>query len=122
MRALSILMCAYHGNDTIDPYPLMPWEAKKILCITPKVFALISRAFKTFRRSIKTPYSRKVVNHACNPGVKKLMLQTCSQRAYEPTDAIQCNICDYRRWVRVKEWFNDYNPDAQTSKRTLFIK
>ncbi len=110
------------GNDTIDPYPLIPWEAMKILCITPEAFALISKAFKIFRDSIKTLHSRKVLKHIRNPVPKKLMPRTIPQRAYEPTDAIQCNICDYRRWVRVKEWFNEFNQDMEISKRTLLIQ
>jgi hypothetical protein len=29
------------------------------------------------------------------------------QTAYEPTNAIRCNDSERRRWVRVREWFND---------------
>jgi hypothetical protein len=94
----------------------------KILCITPEAFALIRRALETFRDSIKKPCSRKVIKRIrSNPAPKKRMPETYSQSAYEPTDAIQFNVCDYRRWVRVKEWFNDYNPDAELSKKTLLI-
>jgi hypothetical protein len=56
----------------------------------------------------KRPTLRKV-------GTKNLCIKTkresknvLYQAAYEPSKAIACNDADWRRWARVKEWFNDY--------------
>lgn len=41
------------------------------------------------------------------------MAQSQHFSAYEPSTAITVNECDYRRWCRVAEWFNQYGPDAE---------
>jgi hypothetical protein len=110
------------GNDTIDPYPLIPGEAAKILCITPETFARISQAYRAFRNFIKRPDSRKVVEPKCQSKPKDTVLTVNHQRDYEPTNAIYVNECDYRRWVRVKEWFDEYGPDADKFEKTLLIQ
>ena len=95
------------GNDTIDPYPLIPVEAKKILCITQETFLNICQAYQAFRESIKPVILSK-------PVVKSIASTTSQTinyeytRDYEPSNAIQVNECDFRRWCRVSEWFNTY--------------
>ena len=107
------------GNDTIDPYPLIPVEAGKILCITLKTYAEIKQTYKTFRNSIKSKVQRIIVEP---PRPSEAPLEVGFQRDYEPTKAISCNDSDWRRWVRVKEWFNEYGPDAEICKGSLLIK
>ena len=94
------------GNDTIDRYPLCASGAVKILCITPKVWGEIYKAFESFRRLIKGPAPRKVLEQAPRTRSKGVSKKQ-GQAAYEPTNAIRCNDADHRRWVRVKEWFNE---------------
>ena len=101
------------GNDTIDRYPLCASGALKILCITPKVWGEIYKTFEAFRRLIKVPTPRKVLAQDIRPkskGAAKDEYQT----AYEPTNAIACNDAEHRRWVRVKEWFNDHPTTENT--------
>ena len=105
------------GNDTIDPYPLIPAEAMKILCITDAVFQAIKQQYQTFRQHL--------IGRPCKKSFdigqiqKKFLKKNQSGRspqhfsAYEPSDAIYVNECDYRRWCRVSEWFNQYGPDAE---------
>lgn len=50
---------------------------------------------------------RKVPAQEIRPKPKAVAKNEC-QTAYEPTNAIRCNDADHRRWVRVKEWFDDY--------------
>jgi hypothetical protein len=110
------------GNDTIDPYPLIPGEVTKILCITSKTYAEISQAYRAFRSFIKRPAPRKAAEPGYQPKPKSTVLAANHQRDYEPTNAIYCNDSDWRRWVRVKEWFNEYGPDAEIFKRTSLIE
>jgi len=95
------------GNDTIDRYPLCASGALKILCITPSVWSEIDKTFAAFRRWVKEPPPRKVLAQDIRPQAKAIAKNEC-QTAYEPTLAIRCNDAEHRRWVRVKEWFNDY--------------
>ena len=110
------------GNDTIDPYPLISEEATKILCITVKAFTEISRSFKAFRDFIKTTVPREFIKPEFLPAPKNNTQEVTYQSDYEPTNAIYVNECDYRRWCRVTEWFNQFNPDAQKLERTLLIQ
>src|SRR3989338_2219520 len=105
------------GNDTIDPSPLIPGEATKILCITLKTYAEISQAYKAFRDFIKRPAAGKVVEFKRPAQPKSRVEEITSQGDYDPTNAIYCNNSDWRRWVRVKEWFNEYGSDAKTFER-----
>ena len=76
------------------------------MCVTPKVWGEIYKAFEAFRRLIKGPAPRKVLEQA--PRTKsKGVAKNDYQAAYEPTNAIRCNDADWRRWARVKEWFNE---------------
>ena len=102
------------GNDTIDRYPLCESGAVKILCITPKVWGEIYKTFAAFRRLFKEPTPRKVLAQDSRPKSKATAKNEC-QMAYEPTNAIRCNNADHRRWVRVKEWFNDHPTTENTN-------
>ena len=102
--------CGRFGNDTIDRYPLCASGAVKILCITPKVWGEIYQNFEAFRRLIKGPAPRKVLEQASRTKSKGVAKNEC-QAAYEPTNAIRFNDANRRRWVRVKEWFNEYPSD-----------
>jgi len=42
--------------------------------------------------------------------------------AYEPSNAIAVNECDYRRWCRVNEWFAEFGPEAEKFERTMLIQ
>ena len=109
------------GNDTIDPYPLIPGKAAKILCITPETFTKIGQAFKAFRGFIKTPPPRKVeARQFLKP--KDVLVKAKRKKDYEPTNAIYVNECDYRRWCRVNEWFAEFGPDAEKSERPVLIR
>jgi hypothetical protein len=77
------------------------------LCITSKVWGEIYQNFEAFRKLIKGSAPRKVLEQA--PRIKaKGVAKNEGQTAYEPTNAIRCNDSEHRRWVRVKEWFNEY--------------
>ena len=76
------------------------------MCITPKVWGEIYQNFEAFRKLIKGPAPRKVLEQAPCDKVKGIAKNEC-QTTYEPTNAIRCNDAEHRRWVRVKEWFNE---------------
>ena len=97
-------------------------EAEKILCITLKTFTEISQAFKNFRGFIKIPAPKKIAQPKFPPKPKATLLEVKHQRDYEPSNAIQVNECNFRRWVRVKEWFNEYGPDANKFEKTMLIE
>jgi len=110
------------GNDTIDPYPLIPGEAAKILCITPNTYAEIYRAFSSFRSFIKKPIVQRAVQFQRHQESKSRVLEANGPSDYEPTNAIYVNECDYRRWCRVNEWFAEFGPEAEKSQRALLIQ
>ena len=105
------------GNDTIDPYPLIPAEAVKILCITDAIFQALKKQYQSFRQHLVGRPQKKSFN--IGQIQKKFLKQNRSNRqperfsTYEPSPAITVNECDYRRWCRVTEWFNQYGPDAE---------
>jgi hypothetical protein len=55
---------------------------------------------------IKVPAPRKVLEQATRTKSKSVA-KNGFQADYEPTNAIRCNNADHRRWIRVKEWFNE---------------
>jgi len=75
--------------------------------MTPKVWGEIYKAFESFRRLIKGPAPRKVLAQASRTKAKSISENEC-HAAYEPTNAIRCNDAEHRRWIRVREWYNDY--------------
>jgi hypothetical protein len=104
------------GTDTIDRYPLCASGAVKILCITPELWGEIYQNFKAFRRLFEEPAPRKVLEQASRTKAKGVAKNKC-QTAYEPTNAIRCNDADRRRWVRVKEWFDEYPSDTDATRK-----
>ena len=110
------------GNDTIDPYPLIPKEATKILCVTQQTFLWIEKSYRMFRlgirpakRSSNTERLRRPFSAPGRPSPTKYRFLT-----YEPSNAIYTNSSDYRRWCRVTEWFNQFSPDSEKNERKIF--
>ena len=83
---------------------------------------MISRAFQTFRDSIKRPTPLRVVEPKRLLKPKNALLEAKYQRNYEPTPAIYFNECDYRRWCRVNEWFAEFGPEVEKSERTVLTQ
>ncbi|MCK5081708.1 MAG: hypothetical protein KAR31_02275, partial [Candidatus Omnitrophica bacterium] len=109
------------GNDTIDPYPLIPREAAKILCVTQQTFLWIEKSYQTFHRgmqsakkALNTKRLRQPFSSPGRPSPTKHHFLT-----YEPSNAIYTNSSDYRRWCRVTEWFNQFGPDAEKNERKI---
>jgi len=114
---------AQTGNDTIDPYPLIPVGAKKILIVKRDIFEELAQRYKSFftslrgrltkrSKALKKPISR----------IKTALPEKNHFRAYEPSSAIVTNECDYRRWCRVSEWFAEFGSDAEKFERTILIQ
>jgi hypothetical protein len=102
------LSCDFNnGNDTIDPYPLIPREAEKILCITQATFLNIHRAYQVFQEFIKPVTLIKPALKIIAPTTHQTIAYQHTHD-YQPSNAIYVNECDYRRWCRVSEWFNTY--------------
>jgi len=122
---MSILFYTYIGNDTIDPYPLIPGEAKKILIAKNDIFEEFRLRYKAFLKDLKGRPAKR----SSNLGTIRrhsLRLKTPSAEKthflpYEPSPAIVVNECDYRRWCRVSEWFREFGPDAEKFERTVSI-
>jgi len=112
-----------NGNDTIDRYPLYCGAVEKILCITERTFKVIKEDFNAFCRHATS----RVKTRSSNVGPKNRLI--CKPiprvfnerrfRDYEPTQAIYFNGCDWRRWIRVKEWFGQH---AQGAEEHIFQK
>lgn len=89
----------------------------KILCITDETFKNIQQAYQTFCRGLRGRPIKRSLNFGT---IKKNFLEQKQPNlkkkhfsGYEPSQAIYFNDCDYRRWCRVKEWFNQYGPDVK---------
>lgn len=98
----------------------------KILCITDKTFKDIQASYQVFCRWVSGRLTRRSPH--LEPLKEKFLVQKqpiVNKRhflAYEPSNAIYVNTCDYRRWCRVKEWFNQYGPDVEISKEIMLIQ
>jgi len=90
----------------------------RILCFTSKVWSEIYKTFEAFRRLFKGPILRKAPAGNLRIKPKKETENVYCQIAYEPTRAISLNDADWRRWVRVKEWFNEYFSESDTTEKT----
>ena len=114
------------GNDTIDPYPLFPKEAEKILIIKKDIFKEISSWYQLFRQS----FENKQIKVSERPKLSKDysskdQIQRNTTRhfsRYEPSNKEYINDYNWRRWVRVKEWFHEFGPDAEKFERTILIQ
>ena len=116
-----------NGNDTIDCYPPLTGEIKKILVVSEQKFQEIQKEFKAFFRGLRgrlKPNSLNVeaprgqifkLKPSCEAFAPKFSLKDLTKnfRDYEPTKAIYFNSSDWRRWVRVKEWFSQYAQGAE---------
>jgi len=115
-----------HGNGTIDPYPLIPGEAAKILRITEPMFLWIKDSYKRFRRSLMGRPAKRSSRHEplrrapSSPEKPKTLKRYFS--TYEPTNAIYTNTSDFRRWCRVTEWFNKFAHGAENKQKTFNLK
>ena len=100
------------GNDTIDPYPLIAVEAKKILIIKRDIFEELRDRYKAFYRGLRGRSVKRSSNVEATrrPFLKPKMSLPKKNYflAYEPSNAIAVNECDYRRWCRVNEWFAEF--------------
>ena len=118
------------GNDTIDCYPSLERGIKKILIVSEQKFKELESDLKAFFQGLRgRPVSRSSRLKA-NSG-QILQPQKPSEalsskfgskerfRDYEPTNAIHFNTCEWRRWVRVQEWFSQY---AQGAEEKIFLK
>ena len=119
------------GNDTIDCYPLAKGEIKKILIVSEQKFEELQKEFNLFfkglegrisqRPSLREAKTRQILksqapSKASGPKIDSEDL-VGGFRDYEPTKAIHFNDCNWRRWVRVKEWFSQY---AQGAEQQIF--
>ena len=118
------------GNDTIDCYPLGRGEIKEILVVSEQKFKKIQKEFRSFLKGVQVRFdarssllgaNKEEIFRPQRPS-KAITPEFSSEnrtrrfRSYEPTNAIYCNISDYRRWMRVKEWFDQYGPEAEKQK------
>ena len=120
----------FNGNETIDCYPSFKEEIKKILVVSEQTFKKLQKEFRLFfqglksrlsqRSSLLRPNRRQILRPQQPPKAsgQKIGLRTPLRgfRDYEPTNAIYCNNSDWRRWVRVKEWFSQYGPESDDQK------
>jgi hypothetical protein len=110
------------GNDTIDRYPLGSIGAVRILCLTSKVWSQIYKTFEGFRRLFKEPLLRKTSAQNLRLKPKRISKNDPCPIAYEPTRALSLNDADWRRWVRVKEWFNEYPSESDGAEKARKVK
>ncbi|MFA5346171.1 MAG: hypothetical protein WC315_07855, partial [Candidatus Omnitrophota bacterium] len=114
------------GNDTIDPYPLIPKEAAKILIVKKDIFEKLRNRYQAFYRSIAGRHVKKSLpvkaHNAYFTKPDRTYTGNNNSSTYATSNAIAVNECDYRRWCRVKEWFAEFNPDAEKFKKTVFIQ
>jgi len=109
------------GNDTIDPYPLFPGEARKVLLIKKNIFEELADRYQAFRQSFAAQAIKTTIK---SPRVKselpKSEARHCS--SYEPSGKDYINDYNWRRWVRVKEWFHEFGTNAEKPERNILIQ
>ena len=119
-------MCKKCGNDTIDPYPLIPREAKKILIVQNNIFEELQNRYQAFFQGLRGRLAPRSSNikaprrHFSRPQAP--LPERTHSLAYKPSNAIAVNECDYRRWCRVNEWFAEFGPDAEKLERTILMQ
>ena len=115
------------GNGIIDRYPLEPKEINKILIVNELKFKELQKDFQLFFQGLRDRLNQRSSLIEANKGqnlrpqqpLKAFNPEINSEslvrrfRDYEPTAAIYVNECDYRRWCRVTEWFNQYAQGAE---------
>lgn len=111
----------FNGNDTIDPYPLVPVEAKKILIVKENRFKELQHLYKAFFQGLRGRCAkRSPLRKAARQPFRKPKASRQGKRhfsVYEPSNAIAVNECDYRRWCRVTEWFYQFSQQALNFER-----
>jgi hypothetical protein len=98
------------GNDTIDPYPLIPKGARKILVVKKDIFEKLKRHYQSFYKGLAGQLIRQLRPKAKKKPSKSFQPHRERFYPYEPSPAIAVNECDYRRWCRVNEWFSQHAP------------
>jgi hypothetical protein len=112
-----------NGNDTIDPYPLIPGEARKILIVKKNIFEELRSRYDSFCRSFAKGTAPKIKPaQKASPKPKRLQDEQRRCSVYEPSNTAHINDYNWRRWVRVKEWFNEFSSEAEIFERTVLIK
>ena len=124
---MQIIILGYCGNETIDRYPLGKGGIKKILVVSERIFEKLQKDFELFFQGLSRGRTSRRSSLLGAPRGQILRPQQPLQasgpkidpgglvrrfRDYEPTAAIYLNECDYRRWCRVSEWFNQYAQGA----------
>ncbi len=122
------------GNDTIDCYPSLERGIKKILVVNEQKFQEIQKEFKAFFKGVRGQSGQRSLNLGAARGQNlkpKLLSQGFTPKLipespgrhqnYEPTNAIYCNTSDWRRWIRVREWFSQY-AQAEESQEIILIQ
>lgn len=110
----------WYGNDTIDPYPLIPREAKKILIVKKDILKELQQLYKAFCRRLRGRPAKRSSNTGSTRRQRLKSKEPSPERhfsAYEPSNAIAVNECDYRRWCRAKEWFYQFSQQAINFER-----
>ncbi len=123
---MQLFIFIFIGNDTIDPYPLIPGEAKKILIVRKDIFGELQDLYQAFYRGLRARPARRSSPIEV-PGRRFLrpkvpLPEKTHFLAYEPSNAIAVNECEYRRWCRVNEWFAEFWPEAEKFERTALIQ
>ena len=97
-------------NDTIHPHPPV---LRRILCITKKEYkrikVLVGRSPKRKRKGLAPSLKNKKGTRS------RPIIQEAHKAAYEPSNIAQAHDNQLRRWIRVKQWFNDYKDDYTLS-------
>ena len=115
----------YGGNDTIDCYPSLERGIKKILVVSEEIFKKLQKDFRLFFKGIRGQSGQRSFKLEAAKGQnvqpktpEQVFISKFAPREhaahfqdYEPTNAIYCNTSSWRRWIRVREWFDQY---AQT--------
>ena len=115
------------GNDTIDCYPLGEGGIRKILVVSEQKFQELEKEFQSFFQGVRgrlaarssLPGANREGNCRLKPPAETFAPKFAATenpghfRDYEPSNAIYLNTCEWRRWVRVKEWFNQYAQGAE---------
>jgi len=111
-----------NGNDTIDPYPLFCWGAKKILIVKTDIFEELRKRYEMFCQSLAPRPVKKNTAPNKERDSKRRIFETHRENflSYQPSNALAVNECDYRRWCRVNEWFAEFGPDTKESKGVCF--
>ncbi|MFH0753270.1 MAG: hypothetical protein V2A70_01745 [Candidatus Omnitrophota bacterium] len=98
------------GNDTIDPYPPIPEEAAKIICVAPNTHEQIKVDFNLFKQFFRKQDVRKPKSNISSTINKpELIIKQHYHHSYEPSNATNLADSTIRRWRRVNEWYREYS-------------